>query len=124
MAYRDMKGYFAGDFDSLIYQFKHGKYTKIRSIGDLDKDSSAGLRIDTLYVNPIVEVFGSEDYPIEKIALVPPDDTAKFIINAKFVTKNNIEVPVFEVVDPHPYNKERTLKIGSLDDAIYSGNWK
>jgi hypothetical protein len=124
MAYRDMKGHFADNFDSLIHQFKFGKYPKIRSIGDLDKDSTTGLRIDTLLVNPIVEVFGREDYPIGKLSLVPPADTAHFLINAKFIEKNNVQVPVFEVVAPHPYNKERTLKIGSLDDAIYSGNWK
>lgn len=123
LAYRDMKGSFADNFDTLFHFFKNEKYMKIRSIGDLDSDSTSGLRIDTVYLDPIVEFFGA-GFPIERIALVPPKDTAKFLIQAKFIDKNNIQVPVFEVVDPYPFNKNRTLKVGSLTDAVYSGNWK
>jgi hypothetical protein len=123
LAYKDMTGSFAPTFDSLFLQFRNGKYTKIKSIGDLDKDSLSGLKIDTLYLDPIVEFFG-EGFQIEKIAFVPPMDTAKFKLESGFVEKNYIKVPVFEVTDPYPYNKNRTLKVGSMQDAIYSGNWK
>jgi hypothetical protein len=123
LAFRDMKGYFANDFDTLFSFFRNEKYMKIRSIGDLDSDSSGGLRIDTVYLNPIVEFFG-EGFPIERIAFVPPMDTAKFLMESKFIDKNNIQVPVFEVTDPYPFNKKRALKVGSLTDAVYSGNWK
>lgn len=123
LAYKDMKGKFAGDFDSLIYFFENEKYMKIRSVGDLDQDSLSGLSIDTIYLDPKIEFF-TADYDLNKLALVPPHDTAKFIIRADFIEKNNIKLPVFEVEDPYPFNKKRTLKIGSMSDAIYSGNWK
>ncbi|MCK9480625.1 MAG: hypothetical protein M0R38_02555 [Bacteroidia bacterium] len=124
LAYKDTKGKFADNFDTLIYFFKNEKYMEIKSIGDLDKDSLAGLEVDTIYLDPLIEVFGSKEYNIDKIALVPPQDTAKFNISAGFIEKNEIKIPVFEVTDPHPFNKQRTLKVGSMKEAIYSGNWK
>ncbi|MCO6494890.1 MAG: hypothetical protein J5I91_04300 [Bacteroidetes bacterium] len=124
LGYKDTKGKFADNFDSLIHFYKFEKYMEVRSIGDLDKDSLAGLEVDTVFSNPLEKVFGNANYDIETIELVPPMDTAKFIISAGFIEKNDVKVPVFEVVDPHPFNKDRTLKVGSMKEAIYSGNWK
>lgn len=122
-AYRDMKGEFAPDFETLKTFLSTEKYVKIKSVGDLDKDSTAGLSIDTLYIDPIKEFFTPE-FKLEKLGFVPPMDTALFIMRTDFVEKNMIKVPVYEVIDPYPFNKSRTLKVGSITDAIYSGNWK
>ncbi|MCZ2130470.1 MAG: hypothetical protein LC109_09410 [Bacteroidia bacterium] len=124
LGYKDTKGKFADNFDSLLYFYKHEQYMEVKSIGDLDKDSLAGLKVDTVFSNPLEKVFGNKEYNIDKIALVPPQDTAKFLISAGFIEKNDVQVPVFEVTDPHPYNRVRTLKVGSMKEAIYSGNWK
>jgi hypothetical protein len=122
-AFRDMKGYFAGTFDSLRMFLTQEKYVKIRKIGDLDSDSLSGLSIDTLYVDPIKEFF-PPDFNPQTLGLVPPHDTALFILKTDFIEKNYILMPVYQVTDPYPYNKNRTLQVGSLTDAVYSGNWK
>ena len=52
-----------------------------------------------------------------------------FKIAAGDLKKNNVVVPVFEIKDPKPYSKEREakndpLKVGSIYDVNYNGNWK
>lgn len=123
IAYRDMKGEFASDFDTLRMFLLNEQYMKIRSVGDLDRDSLSGLSIDTVYVNPIEE-FYEPGFDVNTLGWVPPQDTARFILETDFIEKNNLIVPVYQVTDPYPFNKNRTLQVGSLTDAVYSGNWK
>lgn len=123
LAYLNMKGQFAPDWETLINTFQNEKYPKIKKIGDADLDSTVVVKIDTIFVDPIVEVFGMQ-YDMSKIKFVPPADTAVFIMKAGLVNKNDIMVPVFEVVDPYPVNPKRTLQVGSMLDANYTGNWR
>jgi hypothetical protein len=123
IAFKDMKGYFTSSFDTLSMFLTQEKFMKIRSVGDLDRDSSAGLSIDTVYVDPIAEFF-EPDFRVSTLGKVPPADTAYFIMQSGFIIKNELQVPVYEAIDPYPFNKTRTLKVGSMTDAVYSGNWK
>jgi hypothetical protein len=124
VAYRDMTGDYAKDFDELIKGIKDGKIKQFKSVGDKDKNPDLEVQIDTFYKDAMIEVFGTRDYPIENLALVPPHDTAVFLMETDYVEKNEVTLPVFQVVDPHPFNPDRTLKVGSLVDAIETGNWR
>ncbi len=44
------------------------------------------------------------------------------------IKKNSVTVPVFEIVDPMPFSKDRKkkkkpLQVGSVYEVNYNGNW-
>lgn len=124
LAYRDMNGHYAKTFDELFGFMKNGKFVKLKQIGDNDGEVN-NARIDSVFLNPMEEILGSRDINVEKYKLVPPDDTAVFLIDAGTIMQNNVEVPVFEISDPHPFNKKiKPLKVGDMNNAITNGNWK
>lgn len=124
VAYRQINGKYAADFPTLINGIKNGKIAKYKKSGDKDKNPDAVVRIDTTYVDAMTEVFKTQEYPIENLGLVPPGDTATFKMEIGSVVKNDVKLPTFQVTDPHPFNPERTLQVGSLYDAIDFGNWE
>ena len=124
VAYNQMTDSFASDFPSLIKAIKNGRIAEFKKSGDKDKDPNAVVKLDTIYTDAMIYVFGDKNYPIDKLGLVPPHDTATFIMATGKVTKNDVTLPTFLVKDPYPYNPKRTLQVGSLDDAIDFGNWK
>jgi len=55
-------------------------------------------------------------------------DSVEFKIASGEIDKNNVTVPVFEIKDTKPFSKERQksnnpLKVGSIFEANYNGNW-
>lgn len=124
LAYRDMNGKFAKTFDELFAYMKFGKYVKLKQVGENDGEVNTA-RVDSLFVNPMEEILGSSALNIELYKKVPPMDTAVFLIDAGTILQNNVEVPVFEISDPHPFNKKnKALKVGDMRNAITNGNWK
>ncbi|MFT5513599.1 MAG: hypothetical protein ACI8SE_002008, partial [Bacteroidia bacterium] len=129
LAYKDVKGEFTGDYDSLINFIKTGKMQILVEYGDKDDSTSVYSQFikevsirDSLFKN----------FKVDSIAFVPPADTAKFLLLASRVVQGNVEVPVFQVTDPFPFDKQRAnsnhpkkaLQVGSISEASYSGNWK
>jgi hypothetical protein len=129
LMYKDAKGGFTGDFDSLINFIKNGKVQILVEYGDKD-DSTSVYRKEIKEVSVRDSLF--KDYAIDSIAFVPPMDTAKFELLAGTVIQGNVEVPVFQVTDPAPFDKQRSnpnhpkpaLRVGSITEASHSGNWK
>ncbi len=122
VAYKDMKGDYANNFDDLFNFMKNGKIAKLKQVGDVDGEV-VNVKQDTIFVNPILELFKNENVKIDHMRFVPPYDTAKFKMASARIMKNNISVPVFEIEDPHPVG-EKALKIGDINDAVTTGNWK
>ncbi|MFT4521876.1 MAG: hypothetical protein ACI8ZN_000814 [Bacteroidia bacterium] len=128
MAYKDKYGYFTGSFDSLKYFVKTGSISILMEYGDKD-DSTSVYSFERINVPLTDTIF--KGYPIEKLDKIPPMDTASFEMAAATITTNAISVPVFQVKDKYPFNKQRRnpnhpkkpLQIGSLSAATYSGNW-
>lgn len=122
-AYREAYGEFAKSFDSLIYGVKHGKIAEVKQVGEL-VDSTSKVETDTLYV-PIMDFLKDKiKSPLDSLRYVPHSNKVEFAMNAGEINKNQVKVKVFEVEDPKPFNKERTLRLGSMSDAIYTGNWE
>lgn len=129
LAYKDQKGKFTDNFDSLINFVKVAQLKIIKQYGDKD-DSTSVFREEFVYVSLKDSMF--KDFNLDSMPFVPPFDTAKFVMDAKVITQANVEVPVFKVVDPYPFDKQRqnpnhpkkALQVGSLTEATYSGNWK
>ena len=107
IAHRDVKGYYANNFDSLIKFVDQGIFTLIEK-----KDSSYlqydriyridMLReivvIDTLGFVPVKDSLFKENNDYKLMSKIPIDGLdASFEINSDIIIKNNYRVPVFEV---------------------------
>jgi len=124
VAYRQMNGKYAPTFPILIDAMKNGRVAEYKKSGDKDRDPNAVVKLDTIYTDAMEYVFKTNKYPIDNLGFVPPHDTATFSMDTGRVDKNGVILPTFLVEDPYPFNPKRTLKVGSLDDAIDFGNWK
>jgi hypothetical protein len=129
LTYKDVKGDFTNDFDTLIHFIKTGKMQVTVEYGDKD-DTTSVYRREVIEVGVQDSLF--KNFNVDSIAYVPPMDTAKFELLAGRVVQGNVEVPVFQVTDPWPYDRQRKnanhpkqpLRVGSISEAKYSGNWK
>lgn len=129
LAYKDAKGEFTNEFDSLINFVNTGKLKILIEYGDKD-DTTSVYRQEVQEVSVKDSLF--KNYNFDSIAFVPPMDTAKFILLATRINQGNVDVPVFMVQDPYPFDKQRNnpnhpkppLQVGSISEATYSGNWK
>ena len=107
IAHRDVKGFYANNFDSLIKFVDQGIFTLIEK-----KDSSYlqydriyridMLReivvIDTLGFVPVKDSLFKENNDYKLMSKIPIDGLdASFEINSDIIIKNNYRVPVFEV---------------------------
>lgn len=124
VAYRSTNGKFAATFPELISWVKTGYVYEFKKSGDKDRNPNEVIKLDTIRKEAMVEIFGNRNYDIDNLGKVPPMDTAQFILEVGSVEKNEVTLPTFQVTDPHPYNQDRTLKVGDLFDAVEDGNWK
>ena len=122
-AYKDAYGSFAKDFDSLIYGLKNGKIAEVKQVGEYTEEEANNVQIDTLYV-PITEKLKDKVQNFDSLRYVPHSNKVKFELNAGKINRNGVEIQVFEAKDPKPYNKKKTLRIGSMVDAVFTGNWE
>ena len=107
IAHRDVKGFYANNFDSLIKFVDQGIFTLIEK-----KDSSylqydriyridmlrEVVVIDTLGFVPVKDSLFNENNDYKLMSKIPIDGLdASFEINSDIIIKNNYRVPVFEV---------------------------
>jgi len=107
IAHRDVKGFYANNFDSLIKFVDQGIFTLIEK-----KDSSylqydriyridmlrEVVVIDTLGFVPVKDSLFKENNDYKLMSKIPIDGLdASFEINSDIIIKNNYRVPVFEV---------------------------
>lgn len=126
VAFREENNRFTASFDTLIDFMQNGKMKIIVQYGSED-DSTTVYRTEEEFIPIKDTLFKNVD--IENIRYVPslPNKT-EFIMNAKTIVSNNATVPVFEVIDPQPFDRERVknknpLKVGSITEVNYRGNW-
>jgi hypothetical protein len=125
LAYRDNKGEFAGNFSDLLDFMENGQLKVLIQEGDKD-DSTTVYKVEEYFVSVKDSLFSDVDVP--NLKYVPFKDSLQFKIASGEIKKNAVTVPVFEISDPEPFSKERRkkndpLKVGSIFDANYSGNW-
>lgn len=121
-AYREAFGNFTGNWDTLINGVKTGQIPLIRQIGEYI-DSTSVVTFDTTFESILSSKF-LPNYPIDSLRFVPFGEGVQFTLQAGTVTKGGVVVPVFMAEDPKPFNTKRALRVGSMDEATYSGNWE
>lgn len=124
IAYRDAIGEFANDWESLVEITKNGQIKVVKVIGNPDDstDILAGIRYDTIMVSIADSFF--PNYPIDSLPFIPFTNGKKFDLQAGKITKGNIQLSVFQVEDSAPFDPRKVLRVGSMSDANFSGNWE
>ena len=107
IAHKDVNGFYANNFDSLVNFIDNGIFTLIEKRDSSYLEYNRTYRIDMLKEVEIVDTLGfvsvkdslfgnNESYKM--MAKVPIDGTdSEFSINADIIDKNGYQVPVFEV---------------------------
>jgi cobalamin biosynthesis Co2+ chelatase CbiK len=125
LTYKDEYGKFANSMDTLLNFMETGEMKVLILQGDKD-DSTTVYKVEERMVSVKDSLFKEVDIP--QLRFVPGSDTLQFEMAARVIKKNNVSVPVFEIKDPDPFSKERQkennpLKVGSISDVNYNGNW-
>lgn len=126
MAYKEEYGKFSGNFDELLDFMQNGQRKIIIQSGSADDSTTVVTRTETM-VSVKETLFADVNVP--KLRYLPfHADSVEFKIAAGEINKNNVTVPVFQVTDQKPFSRDRKeknnpLKVGSIYDVNYNGNW-
>ena len=137
--YEDVNGQYTSDWNKLrnfidtgtMYITQRREITKLLDYGaeetTIEIDTLASIPVeDSLFSNPAYR-----KYDLNTIENVPYTN-AKFELFADRISRNNVEVNVFEIKDTEPVNPARRgeesirgpLRVGSRTEVTTSGNWE
>jgi hypothetical protein len=133
LTYREVKGKYCGNFDSLIYFLKHDSLPLVKKIGmipdslldSLTEEEAVrkGLIVrDTVYIPVLDSILKGVD--VDSIRCVPYTNGAEFTLKAGEIEVSGTKQPVFEAVDSKPFDPSDVLKVGSMEEVSTSGNWE
>ena len=108
IAYKDVKGAFSNNFDSLVKFVNEGYFTLIEKRDSSYMEYDRTYRIDMLREVIVIDTLGTVSVKdslfkntnrFQDMAYIPIDGVrdSMFIINAEVINKNGYNVPVFEV---------------------------
>jgi len=107
IAYKDVNGFYSGNFDSLVSFIDNGIFTLIEKRDSSYLEYDRTYRIDMLKEVTVIDTLGfvsvkdslfGKDERYKIMANVPIEGSdAKFSIQADIIDKNGYQVPVFEV---------------------------
>jgi len=121
IAHKDVKGFYANNFDSLVSFVENGIFTLIekRDSSYLEYDRTYRIDmlkevvvVDTLGTVPVLDSLFKNDMSYKIMSQVPVEGVdARFALKADIINKNGYRVPVFEVkvsknVVLHDQNKD------------------
>jgi len=146
IVYKAQNQAFAGDFDTLVEFIKNGEIPVVKMIPDPTDTTFSRSILDTIGYVPVIDSLYKKrlNFKAENIRFVPKSDGAQFEMQADFIERSNVKVPVFEVKVPNLVflkgldeqmilnlnDKQETnnlypgLKVGSLIEASTDGNWE
>ncbi|MDR1951018.1 MAG: hypothetical protein LBP96_02165 [Bacteroidales bacterium] len=164
LAYRNVHGRFVGTMDSLVMFLEQGRLPSVRRTGEIPEEMSEAealkqgfIRRDTVFTDAHSALFpdvADKVRHLTNLRFVPFSDPEnpksirgikEFIIEAGFIERNNIQVPVIDVsaflgdymTEPEykqlvinavarasDINRFPGRKFGSMTDPITEGNWE
>jgi hypothetical protein len=140
LAFKDVHGVYASNFDILLDFVKTGVYPVERRVGNIDDSLAvaAGLvRIDTVFYSVLGYKY-IETFPIDSLPFVPfSSPLVKFVMESDLIlTPEGIEMPVFAASTNYniflkdlyaSYGRlsvDSTIQVGSLTEPTTTGNWR
>jgi len=122
-AFKNRHSVFAEDFNVLLNALKTDKVPVVRQ-DSVRSDSGIRVIYDTSWIPMFRVAFPEGNVYIDSLPYVPESGGTRFVLNAGLIEKNMTMVPVFEVYDPKPYKDGMSLRLGSMTEAVFSGNWE
>ena len=138
--YRDIRGQFANNFDSLIHVLRTDSFNRILLLGDPDDPSGTTVLRDTTRISAYdsVRALGID---LANLPYVPFTEDERFYINADTITYQQTNTAVVEVgvqwgtfmgpyADPsyrkydYRYDPRGVLRFGDMNAPNLSGNWE
>lgn len=96
LAYRDIKGEFAADWDTLRYVLATDSFMNVRVFEVEDAENEEGLLFDTTYVKA-ADSLNSMGWNLDSLEYVPYSDGVKFDVDAGLIEYQATEVAVVQV---------------------------
>ncbi len=139
--FRNIKGGFAPDFDSLKKVLTTDSFVVVSVIGDPDDPNFTGeITYDTTYF-PAADSITAMGINLDSLRFVPFGNGSAFQIQADTITYQKTNVPVVEVgikrsvfMGPYAdkrfarydqkYNPGSVIKFGNMNAPNLSGNWE
>ncbi len=144
--YKNAKGSYTDNFDSLIDFLSYGEIPKIKLIPDPEDTTFTRTIADTLGFIKVRDSLFSQrrNFKDASLKLVPYTDDAVFEMDAGTIDRGGVKVPVFEVKTPFEIylkgmdeqrvrnliaaekdiDKYPGLKVGSMVEPSTDGNWE
>ncbi len=140
--FRDIKGEFAGSFDSLEYVLKYDSIPFENIIGDPDDITNMDLVIRTVTYSPAIDTIRSLGINLDSLRFIPYGaDGATFTIDADTMTYQQSLVAVVEVGTrwkefmgtfgskryakyDSSFDPENRMKFGDMSKPNLTGNWE
>ena len=150
--YKQVEGHYTDNFDVLIHFCKYVEIPRVR--WSVDSDGKT-LGYDTIaYIRVMDSLFKNRpDFDIDQLSTVPfGNSNTQFEMNAGFVERKGLSIPVFEAKTPYEVylakpskkftekewnnrvknlkdemeqlNKYAGLKVGSMEEVTTDGNWE
>ncbi len=135
LAFKGKYGHYSSSFDSLINMVKTDSFEVVKVIGD-PNDSTVVVKKEVFKKSMLDSLFAGDAQALAQIPDVPFSKKGdKFNIEAAFVTKNNTEIPAFEVSAPlkviysdlpNQYYADKfndVMRVGNINDGTTTGSW-
>ena len=136
MKYKSKYGVFTGSLDTMMQFLKSDSLLVVKSIGTAPDSLNEAqaleqgfIKRDTTFIPAGTSIFNEEylaerkvPFDLDSLPYVPFTSMA-FEMQAGFVERGRVKVPVFMVVDAAPFDKYDVLQVGSMSDPSTTGNW-
>jgi len=124
---------YAGDLDTLKKFFSDDSIMIINQVGDPNDSTVVVQKVETwVYVKD--SLFKEDPDRIATMDVIPFSDGQKFVSQAGEITKNKVNVKVFEISAPYGamykglnkkyFDPDEVIKVGSMTEATTSGNFE
>lgn len=142
LAHRTRYGRFNGDLDSLIMFVRNDSLPIVRAIGTVPDTLTEAQAVrmgivqrDTVWVAAQDTLLRGSRYPLDSLPYVPFGGGRRFEMQAAMIERGQAHLPVFEAftVPQHYmrgldyriyYTRMDGLRVGSLIQASFDGNWE
>lgn len=122
----DKYGRYTDELDSLVWFVKNDTLITTKQVGNTEDSvlvAEGKAFVDTIYSVVKDELFPDyTDQQIDSLPYIPYTENVKF----RLETGNVAGLPVFLIEDAQPYDREDTLRVGSLKKVVpnNAGNWE
>ena len=137
---------YTANFDSLIEYIRTGELAIVNIVPDPNDTTFTKTINDTVgYIKVIDSLFRNRtNFNVETLRYIPFTNNQEFEIEAGYITRGGMNIPVFEVKAPYKtylngldpqrirnaaaeqeaVNKYAGMKVGSMNEASIDGNWE